>query len=332
MLEKSIVEELKGIDMTQEEIMGLYLALLQIRFIALTYDFTENIEDELDSIIMKQVFYRHFEENAGKILEKTYEKLIEIFTKHPELKKANIRNRFIEIYEEEFSEEIRRIYLKFLKPWLMPDPWRRITKNILEKISRREYTLHDQTFMGTVSIWEGELINDVHTVQNLSLLEKYLLISNLCTFGYNVYLVFPFYIQESNIKKILDIPQLELALENLRSSSELIEGIRSVVSKLFTNIEVVQHDKGILRILHTVHNGKISISIADLKYFKDIDEIFRKIPNYDIAILVAENRDDVKKMENMYRYGRYNTFTIDMSTSLESGTLELLQILSKFLK
>ncbi len=324
MLEKKIAQRIRE-ELSNIELVGLYIALMQIRFIALTYEFGNNIEDEIDSIIMKQVFYRHFEESTGKLLEKIYEVLIDIFNRNPELKKPNIRNRFIEIYEEEISGIIRRIYLKFVKPWLVPEPWRYTIKNVLDKVSRREYTLNDQTMVGTVSIWEGELISDVHTLQNLSLLEKYLLIGNICMFGYNVYLVFPFYVQEHNFRTMLELPQLRLIVESTKNR-ELIDSIEDALRVLYPSIKVEYPCRGMLRILKDMYNGMLALSIVDIEQFNNIDEAVNRIPQNDIAIILNRNR---KKLNIR---NRYNTFIVDVADRKEEGLLKLLEVVSKFLK
>ncbi|NPA23244.1 MAG: hypothetical protein GXO23_02990 [Crenarchaeota archaeon] len=294
MREKDIVEKLKKEDLTSTELFALYLALLQLRFIALAYDMRDNVETELESILMKQVFYRHLEESTGKVLDKIYDILIKIFTENPRLRNHEHRNIFIEAFEQEFLDTIRDVGLSCIRPWLIPEPWKDFIRTVLERVRKREYVISDQTLSGSVSIWEGELVKDVQTMQNLTLLEKYMLISNICAFGYNVYLVLPFYVQD---KAALDIISLsrEHALARPIKREELLLEIEKALRKI-QPLATTELRDDTLRVRMRDDTRNISITVIDISRAGNIEDIVRKHMRDILIVLCDENRRLIRQL------------------------------------
>ncbi|NPA99844.1 MAG: hypothetical protein GXO10_00550 [Crenarchaeota archaeon] len=326
MRERDIVEKLKKEDLTEAEIYGLYLALLQIRFIALAYDIESNIESELESMLMKQVFYRHFEESTGKILEKVYDILIRIFIENPRLRKHEHRNIFIETFEQEFLDTIRDVGISCLRPWLIPDPWKEIIVTVLDKVRRREYVISDQTLSGSVSIWEGELIKDVHTIQNLTLLEKYMLISNICTFGYNVYLVLPFYIQDETTIEMIKLSRENMILKPIRRE-ELLSKLEKIIHKIQPQAKTEIQDN-ILRIMLRNSLRNISITIINTAEIDDIKKVMDKYSR-DIMIVLYNGKDNISRLLETTN----NVFIVKTSdTDTRMSLLKTLDLISRLVR
>ncbi|NPA71092.1 MAG: hypothetical protein GXO26_09825 [Crenarchaeota archaeon] len=327
MREKEIVEKLKKENLTPAELYGLYLALLQIRFIALTYDIeSSNIESELDSMLMKQVFYRHFEESTGKILERVYDILIRIFIENPRLRKHEYRNIFIETFEQEFLDLIRDVGLHCIRPWLVPDPWKDIIVTVLDRVRKREYVISDQTLSGSVSIWEGELVKDVHTIQNLTLLEKYMLISNICTFGYNVYLVLPFYIQDETTINLIKLSKDRTIVEPVKRG-EILEKLEKIIYKIQPQAKVELKDNS-MRIQLKDNLRNVSITIVDTSNIEDVKKIMDKY-NRDILIILYEDNENIPKLlETMNNIFIVRVSEQDARTSL----LKTLDLISRLVR
>ncbi len=326
MREKHIIEKLKQSRLTPLELYGLYLALLQIRFVAMAYDIEGNIESELESILMKQVFYRHFEENTGKILDKIYDTLITLFTENPELKKHENRNIFIEKFEQEFLETIRDVGISCVRPWLIPDPWKDIIVKVIEKTGRREYVISDQTLSGSVSLWEGELLNDVQSIQNLTLLEKYMLISNICTFGYNVYLVLPFYIQDRKMLNIITISK-EVPVTEPINRREILSKIEKIIQRIEPSA-ITEAEENLLRVRVRDSSRNISITIINIEDTKDIEKVLKRYQR-DIIIAFYSNIKDIEKIVGLVD----NIFTIEITEqNARTGLLRALDLISRIVR
>ncbi len=326
MREKEIVEKLKRENLTTAEIFGLYLALLQIRFIALAYDIEGNVESELESMLMKQVFYRHFEESTGRILEKVYDTLIRIFIENPKLRKHEHRNIFIETFEQEYLDTIRDFGLHCIRPWLIPDPWKDIIITVLDRVRKREYVISDQTLSGSVSIWEGELVKDVYTIQNLTLLEKYMLISNICAFGYNVYLVLPFYIQDETTINLIKISKDRTVIEPVKRC-EILEKLEKIVHRIQPQAKIELKDNS-MRIQLRDNLRNISITVIDTSDVEEVKKIVNKYHRDIVIILYDQDNDISNLLETMS-----NIFVVKVSErDARMSLLKTLDLISRLVK
>ncbi len=250
------------------------MSLLQLRFIVPSYGIAVP-ERDLEYILMKQVYYRLFQDAAGEVYEWCLRKLTQLLRTYPVLLDPEHRNRLIEMYEVEEKQYLTTAIPLYFKLEEVPAPWRNMILTTLDRIRRREYVIHDQTAAGSVAIWEGEFMKDVMNVQNLRLLEKYLLMSNIAVFGYDVYLAFSAFALSDLARRYLETHNL-IDLYGVKIHDEdIIDVLYDASCRMIKNVEVRKEDNAIV-LERDLPHGRLRLkivkdpSIDDLKRCRDI--------------------------------------------------------------
>ncbi|GEM_PF-5844537 len=273
--------------------VGMYVSLLQLRFIVPSYGIAVP-ERDLEYILMKQVYYRLFQDSAGEIYEWCLEKLIQLLRTYPALLDPEHRNRLIEMYEIEERKYLTTAIPLYFKLEEVPAPWRNMILTTLDKIRRREYVVHDQTAAGSVAIWEGEFMKDVMNVQNLRLLEKYLLMSNIALFGYDVYLTFSAFALSDLARRYLETHNL-MELYGIETTSEnIVDVLYDASCKMIKNVKV-RRENGAVVLERELPHGKLRLRIVkdpDIDYLKNCRDIV-------ITISSPENVRKLRELPNV---------------------------------
>ncbi len=293
---KVLQEEVRQVNANYR--VGLYATLLQLRFIVPSYGIATP-ERDLEYILMKQVYYRLFGDDAGNVYNWCLEKIVELFKKFPALQDPEHRNRLIEQYEVSEREFLLKTMPTYLKIDEIPAPWRSMILTMLDKIKRREYVIHDQTAAGSVAIWEGEFMKDVINVQNLRLLEKYMLISNIALFGYDVYLTFSAYVLSDFARKYLETQNLiDLYAVELHKES-IIDAIHEILCKISRDATVEKYDKSIL-IHKTLPHGTLRVRIMENPQVEEV----KKCRDFVIVLTDVDKERHFKNIENVLVFNK----------------------------
>ena len=230
-----LVEELLRVVRREpvDTLVGVYTALLQIRFLVRDYDIDLR-EEDLRSIIMPSVYSRIFQERAGSVYSESLKILSEFFTKHRELANSRVRLFFIESFEVKLRDVLYPCLPLYIRVNEVPEPWRKIVLKMAENVSKRLYPAHDQTQAGTMAIWEGDIMRETPSIYDLRIVERYLLSSNIALFGYNVYLVFPTYTISKYALSIAGLATPELTerpekLDETQLMPRIMKALQSIV-------------------------------------------------------------------------------------------------------
>ncbi len=298
-------------------IMGVYTALLQLRFLVRDYSI-DLTEETLKSIISPSVFSRVFRENAGRVYIESMKILSDFFAKHRELTDSELRLKFIETLEVKLHDILYTTFPLYVRIDEVPETWRKLIIKIAENVYKRLYTVHDQTQAGTVAIWEGDLLRDLPSIYDLRLVEKYLLLSNIALLGYNVYLVFPIYAVS---QYTLSLAETE-ALKSVRSLT-LISRPEQILDKLLSLLKVIAPSAKI----QARSNKKIDIRLGkttsrvSLRLYLDYDNLEESRNSEGIVIAFTRSLEECPSTENI--------ICIDTKQGLDKALLKLIAFIKK---
>jgi len=273
----------RGVD----TIVGVYLALLHLRFLVKDYN-TDLDRESLESLILPSVFSRVFRDSAGKVYKESLDILADFFGKHSELSDASLRSRFIEYFEVKLGDVLYVALPLYVRIEEVPEAWKDVLLRIVENVHRRLYPVQDQTQAGTVAVWEGDIARDLSSLYDLRLVEKYLLVSNIALLGYNVYLVFPVYTTSKYALSLLKSGKIAKAKELIHEIPDLASAVSrlgQILKMLIPEAKITLEDN-IIRIDMVRETSHIRFKICS------IDTMKQRLERDSITIILARSKTD----------------------------------------